>query len=86
MPIKLFFTLDLKVCLFLNTFIHYMVYYCSKEEIDDEVEKENMANTGNQIIPLSWDDQLQSTGARVLTAREPRNERTIIVSVLEKLF
>jgi len=51
----------------------------SKEDPEREEGKENMANADNQILPLSWDDQLLSTGTKVITARETRNERTTIV-------
>lgn len=50
--------------------------YMSTQETD-ECHKENMADAGN-MIPLSWDDQVQSTGAKVLTPRGPPLEQATI--------
>lgn len=72
-----------------SVFILTCVTWCSsRDEVGTEEGKENMANTENQVIPLSWDDQLQATSAKVITARESCSERTCIVrhcfSVLNK--
>ena len=41
--------------------------------------KENM-DSNNKVIPLCWDDQVQTSGARVLTPRGPTKEKRTIVS------
>ena len=41
--------------------------------------KENM-DSKNKVIPLCWDDQVQTSGARVLTPRGPTKEKRTIVS------
>ncbi|XP_045158727.2 uncharacterized protein LOC123524535 isoform X2 [Mercenaria mercenaria] len=38
---------------------------------EDEECKENMAKNDNMVIPLSWDDQVQVSEARILTPRGP---------------
>lgn len=40
-----------------------------------ESGKENMAKNGNMVIPLSWDDQVDSPDAKVMTPREPPTDK-----------
>ena len=46
-----------------------------------ESGKENMDNN-KKVIPLCWDDQVQTSGAKVLTPRGPTKEKRTIVSQL----
>ena len=42
---------------------------------EDDEFKENMAKNENMVIPLSWDDQVQASEAKIMTPRGPPADR-----------
>ncbi|XP_052777110.1 uncharacterized protein LOC128214591 isoform X2 [Mya arenaria] len=47
--------------------------FVRSRDVEDK-GKENMASSDNQIIPLSWDDQVSADNTKVITARQPRGD------------
>ena len=58
------------------------LWYHYREDKDNAYDsgKENMGSHNKKVIPLCWDDQVQSSGARVVTPRGPPKEKRTIVS------
>ncbi|XP_052255946.1 uncharacterized protein LOC127861481 isoform X2 [Dreissena polymorpha] len=46
------------------------------EDVENGEGKENMARNENQIIPLSWEDQVQASNTKIITPRQQGTEKT----------